>query len=643
MLLQIFKPLESDAETLEQNKIGDISQVLSYRYKRYWQEVGDFTLVIPAEAPCAGEIEPDMLLFIDGDWLIVTGVKRQDKELTVTGADLKGYLAARITLYGAAQDAGAQGYDVVQGTTEYVLKHYIDNNLVNPADVKRRIPGMAIAPNQGRGLAQDTYMARMENLAELAGAVCKNGKLGYDIAVDQAASRFVFDVLAPVDKSEGQNKLDRVVFSLERGNVLGLTRETSAANYKNAFYATKTNGNLVKDAMTKLVIREGAAEPSGPRRREVQVNVSADSAGEIDLYARKEAQNYIMADSFDVSAQAAEEYGKAYTLGDIVTVKDQASQPADKLILAAEKSYTPTERTVSLTLGEKYPKPLNALNNKAEQAKYDVKNALIDKPDSWDVRQTLQQTLQQAAGLTQQLTEMMANSMGTFTTTETLEDGSTITYQHNKPTLAESDKIWKKTADAFAVSTDGGKTWNAGVTAAGNLIAKVIESTRIQSPSNPNVYFDLLNGKIGASEIIGNGGKDVVSIGYNQDFGSFDLSYIAEGEKILKAYTHVYATNLHLSKNGKSALLSYSPDSGLHISEEDDLNPDGYSWIDIASDFIVLRINGNSVQIYKDGQFDIGTGNIASVSGGAFGEKRINFYIDGEVAAYVDSSGFHNA
>lgn len=79
----------------------------------------------------------------------------------------------------------------------------------------------------------------------------------------------------------------------------------------------------------------------------------------------------------------------------------------------------------------------------------------------------------------QQLTSLITQSFGVYKTEEVLEDGSTIYYMHNKPTLAESQTIWKMTADAFAVSTDGGKTWNAGMDSQGNAVLNVLSTVGI--------------------------------------------------------------------------------------------------------------------------------------------------------------------
>lgn len=79
----------------------------------------------------------------------------------------------------------------------------------------------------------------------------------------------------------------------------------------------------------------------------------------------------------------------------------------------------------------------------------------------------------------QMLTSLITQSFGVYKTEEILSDGSVIYYMHNKPTLAESSTIWKMTADAFAVSTDSGNTWNAGVDASGNAVVNVLSAIGI--------------------------------------------------------------------------------------------------------------------------------------------------------------------
>ena len=72
------------------------------------------------------------------------------------------------------------------------------------------------------------------------------------------------------------------------------------------------------------------------------------------------------------------------------------------------------------------------------------------------------------------LAHVLTNSSGLYITTETQADGSSIYYMHNKPTLKESDIVWKITAEAFGISTDGGKTYPFGFQVTGEMVAKLL-------------------------------------------------------------------------------------------------------------------------------------------------------------------------
>lgn len=81
----------------------------------------------------------------------------------------------------------------------------------------------------------------------------------------------------------------------------------------------------------------------------------------------------------------------------------------------------------------------------------------------------------------EELSQRLAESSGTYTTVETQPDGSKIYYLHNKPQLSDSDIVWKMTAEAWAVSTDGGKHWNGGMTVDGDVIARILTATGVNA------------------------------------------------------------------------------------------------------------------------------------------------------------------
>lgn len=79
------------------------------------------------------------------------------------------------------------------------------------------------------------------------------------------------------------------------------------------------------------------------------------------------------------------------------------------------------------------------------------------------------------------LEEAMKNASGLYETPVLQEDGSTITYLHDKPTLEESKTIIKFTAEAIGVSNDGGKTYPYGFILTGDLITKILYAEGINA------------------------------------------------------------------------------------------------------------------------------------------------------------------
>ena len=96
-----------------------------------------------------------------------------------------------------------------------------------------------------------------------------------------------------------------------------------------------------------------------------------------------------------------------------------------------------------------------------------------------DLRKNTETKLSEYDKSVKMLTALITQSFGVYQTEEKQEDGSNIMYLHDKPTLDESSTIWKMTADAFAVSTDGGKNWNAGMDSSGNAVVNVLSAIGI--------------------------------------------------------------------------------------------------------------------------------------------------------------------
>lgn len=100
----------------------------------------------------------------------------------------------------------------------------------------------------------------------------------------------------------------------------------------------------------------------------------------------------------------------------------------------------------------------------------------------------------------------LAATTGMYSTEEVQEDGSTIYYMHDKPTVAESKNIVKFTSEAIGFSTDGGITYPYGFTLNGEMVMNVIKTEGLSA--------DYINtGYLSADRI--KGGHNLMTGGYD--------------------------------------------------------------------------------------------------------------------------------
>ena len=459
MIVKVFKyPTENGS--FQDEFLLSTSKFVSYEYTRKWVGTGNFTLVLPMLKDFLKIVE-NCILCIDGDWLFVNNIKRDEKQIEISGTDLNGFLDLRITAFGKTQASGADGYDVVKGTTGECINHYINNNAVNPEDANRKIPRLVIGQT-AKGKDSDSYMARLKMLSEVVGNLCLNATIGYEIVADLDNNRFVFNTLTGTDRSIEQSDNNYVILSQKRNNLYSATYERGNEDLLNAIYATGAD-------VTQTVYRDSTA-PTGILRRECAVDVSVESVSDIKDYALNAVSGNIANNSYELDVAAVEDFGKVYKLGDYITVKDAVTGNTwTAQIVEATKTYSATEKKIKLTLGDAKTKLLNKIQNTVTLNS----NSEINK--SYNSMSDIAAEIKDNAN---KFSELTANAMGFYQTEEKQSDGSVIYYQHDKPKLADSTVIWKKSLDSFAVSTDGGQNWK-GLDSDGNAVLQVISAVGI--------------------------------------------------------------------------------------------------------------------------------------------------------------------
>ena len=162
-----------------------------------------------------------------------------------------------------------------------------------------------------------------------------------------------------------------------------------------------------------------------------------------------------------------------------------------------------------------------------------VTQAAVDARKSvWRERTTREQALQE-------FKDRIDSSTGVYTTVQTQQDGSQIFYLHDKPTLAESKAVWKMTAEAWGVSTDGGQTWNGGMTVDGDTIVRILNAVGVNA--------DWINA--GAITVTDTDGSIIFSVDMDTKSVYLDGSCVTIGGKALSEKLDDVENAVSLARN----------------------------------------------------------------------------------------------
>jgi hypothetical protein len=129
--------------------------------------------------------------------------------------------------------------------------------------------------------------------------------------------------------------------------------------------------------------------------------------------------------------------------------------------------------------------PLNGITTVKTQADDPVRNSSTYMSAATkalvEARQLVKDERTEREKAVERLNNTLKTSGGLYMTVEPQDDGSNIYYAHNKPTLEESDIVWKFTAEAIGISMDGGKTYPYGLNINGELIARLLYAEGINA------------------------------------------------------------------------------------------------------------------------------------------------------------------
>jgi hypothetical protein len=252
MEIRVYTP---DVEWLHET-----SQFISLRYTQSAYGIGDFELHINQYTEGIEHFKKGHLLIFDKEGkkaAIIRHVERAldesgkiSENIVIRGSMLKGVINQRKTV-----PPEHTSHDRKTGAAEEVMKHYITNHFINPADPARKVPHFEVAPNKGRG-EQISWESRNRNVAEELENIGKSTGLGWTVYVDVVRRVWVFDVIEGKDLTESNLAGNTpVFFGPDWHTVSTQNFVDSDLEYKNVAYVGGQG-----EGVERLIIEIGEAE-----------------------------------------------------------------------------------------------------------------------------------------------------------------------------------------------------------------------------------------------------------------------------------------------------------------------------------------------------------------------------------------------
>lgn len=342
--------------------LAEIDDYESLQFIRRWYKVGEFELHININKNNTDKLKEDNLIILGTDYKKVGVIRhreikidengKQSEELVVKGYTLKGIVSRRITVPPAGE-----GYDKIKDNAETVMKHYVDINCINPADIKRKIPQLIIATDLKRGIYTQ-WQSRYKQLDTELEDIANYADLGWDIYIDIENCKWVFDVYEGRNLTAFQDILPPVIFSIDFDNIKAQSFLDSAISHKNVGYV---GGQGEEEERT--IIQVGEYE--GLERIETFIDAN-DIEDETELPERGQQKlnemQQIRSFESEILTNGPFIYGVDWDLGDIVTVQNKKwGLTLDSRITEVKEIYEASGFKIEVTFGNTVPTLIDKL------------------------------------------------------------------------------------------------------------------------------------------------------------------------------------------------------------------------------------------------------------------------------------------
>jgi len=370
--------------------LGEIDNYESMFFNRSFHGIGGIEIRINRYMKYANTLLKDNLILVGTDLNKVFIIKHREIELDENGKItenwlIKGYALKSIVAQRITMPPAHTAYDNRSGNAETVMKHYINNHLVNPVDRRRKIPQLVIAPDLQRGIFT-TYSSRFKNVAEDMSTLSLASGLGWDVILDIRNKRWVFDIVEGKNLVTGQSINPPVIFSPQFESLKSLQYTQSELNYKNVAIVAGQGEGVDR----RVIEVAGAGIGLGINRHEVFIDardVAETDEDDQPLPEQKIIQaltdrgqqnlNELMQEEYlegQILTNSPFKYQRDYDLGDVTTIQNNDwGITMDARITDIKEIHEGTGFSIDATFGNNRPTLIQKIKQELSQISGEIR------------------------------------------------------------------------------------------------------------------------------------------------------------------------------------------------------------------------------------------------------------------------------
>ncbi|MTI46657.1 MAG: hypothetical protein FH761_02355 [Firmicutes bacterium] len=360
-VIKSIRVLSSDLELL-----AEIDDYESLVFERSYHDIGEFQIVISKDKQNVDKLQKNNIIIIGDDTKkagIIKYRQIQEDDKGIETLKIKGYQLKHMTTQRIVIPPEGLVYDQINGDTESVMKHYVNNHISNPVESDRKIDLVQVQTNQNRGEIIE-WKSRFNNLGSDLIDISSATNIGWEMFIDYNTKKIMFDVIEGRDLTTSQSINPPAIFSRRFDNIKSQNYIDSDIKTKNVVYVGGKGEGIEREIVT-------VGDVTGLDRIET-FSDSRNNENISDLIVHGERALNDLKTKKTLEAEILTisnlEYQKDYDLGDIVTIRYESEDiTLHSRIIQIEETYEPGGFKLGIVFGNKVPTLTDKIKSQLKQ------------------------------------------------------------------------------------------------------------------------------------------------------------------------------------------------------------------------------------------------------------------------------------